>query len=216
MIKGGVDLVLAALNRARKQAERVYDWDCERQFVHGTITNGVGSRSAMLDENDEPVKIKQFETLYLTKDGIHYPLYHHSKKHKAVQSKQYLHSNQPLSRYLSDAEVFTGDYKQRLPHEAYLFGDTIEIKPLPTENYTLSADAFVWLPDYAAPTDTDFFVEHGDDYLMWAAIVECNHLTQTFVPQQEGNLAPPIKARDESLATLREYDAFIVESGRQP
>jgi hypothetical protein len=216
LIKGGVDLVLAALNRARKRAEQLHDWDCERFELHGTATDGIGLTSALVDEDDEEVSFKQAETFYILEDGFKYPLYHHSKKHGAVQSKEYMHRGRPISRYLSDSEAYLGTYKTRLPYEVYLHKGKYEIKPTFAGTKTIYVDALIWLPNYTTNADVDFFTTHGSEYLMWAAVVECNHLVHAFVTQQEGSISPPVKARDESLAVLKEYDSFMVESGRQP
>ena len=60
---------------------------------------------------------------------------------------------------------------------------------------------------------TDWFLKHGYAYMQWAAIVETNHLLQTFVPRQEGSLSPPEQMREREFAALREHDCYASDGG---
>lgn len=66
----------------------------------------------------------------------------------------------------------------------------------------------------ATQNQTDFFLQYGFEYMQWATIVEVNHLVQTFVPRQEGSLAPPEKLRDLAFANFMTWDSYMRESGR--
>ena len=65
--------------------------------------------------------------------------------------------------------------------------------PQQDETKTVGFDGYKWMPAYTASTDEDWFCKNGEDYLMWAAIVECNYKTGTFRTNQEGTLSPPEK-----------------------
>lgn len=60
---------------------------------------------------------------------------------------------------------------------------------------------------------TDWFLQHGGEYMQWASIVETNHLLQTFVPRQEGGLDAPERQRDIVFEALRKLDIYASEGG---
>jgi hypothetical protein len=68
----------------------------------------------------------------------------------------------------------------------------------------------VWMEPYTQPTDTDFLLQNGFEYMMWATIVELNHLLLKYVPRQEGTLAPPNNARDAAFNALVLWDSHSV------
>lgn len=217
----GVDLGLIALNSAKKSAERFHDWNCEYVLGDTTVSGGQGSW-LNVDVNSTSVKLKQPETFYLKVDGNYIPLYHHSKKHGAVQAKERLRGLQMDQEYRWSGDVtyvssrFQTNGRVYDRYEVYVQNTNFTVEPTPSEDITISIDGYQWLDDYTSDSDEDFFTEHGQDYLMWAVIVDINYRVQAFVPQQEGNLSPPDRMRDDALASLKEYDAFIVENGRQP
>jgi hypothetical protein len=67
-----------------------------------------------------------------------------------------------------------------------------------------------------AGSDTsDIWLTKGAQYLLWAGIVEVNHMAKEFVFRQEGNLPPPEKLRDDALETFRSWDSFKYEQDRR-
>ena len=62
---------------------------------------------------------------------------------------------------------------------------------------------------------SDIWLTKGSQYLLWAGIVEVNHLCKEFVFRQEGNLPPPEKLAEEALETFRQWDAFKYEQNRR-
>jgi hypothetical protein len=68
----------------------------------------------------------------------------------------------------------------------------------------------VWMAPYTQPRDTDFLLQNGFEYMMWAVVVEMNHLLLKYVPRQEGTLAPPINARDAAFQALVLWDSHSV------
>ena len=219
-----VDLLITAANNAKRFAQNRFDWESELAFVY-VDTDAVGAgvwSSANRVANDDEVKVKQPQTFYLKQSDTDYyvPLYHHTKKHGAVQAKEWLDAT-PISgrRYLSDAVPSRYARRNRYSdlQEVYILGSGFELQPPTTVVTRVYMDAYLWFPDYTDDADTDeLFLEKGFEFMQWATIVELNHHFQTFIPQQEGNLPPPVKARDTALEGLVEYNNFIVESGRQP
>lgn len=220
----GVDLALLALNNARRLAEQLHDWNCEEVMVYGDATDGVGIWSTMLNvEDDEEVQIKVPVTFYSNEgNDVLVPLYHHSRKGGAAKAKERIdrqHFTSSNWRYRSDEGIFrtyTIGNSFSYKFEVFLHGGGYELAPTPTGTNRIHVDGYKWLADYTEDTDEDFFTIHGSMFLQWAGIVELNNLFQVFVPQQEGTLPPPVKMRDDAFMTLKEYDSFIVETGRMP
>lgn len=61
---------------------------------------------------------------------------------------------------------------------------------------------------------SDIWTTHGQKYLLWATLVQLNHLWKRFVPRTEGNLPPPQQLADEGLAALIAWDAYKYEGFR--
>jgi len=62
---------------------------------------------------------------------------------------------------------------------------------------------------------TDIWLKHGAQYLLWAAIVQINHLAKEFVFRQEGNLPPPEKLAESALEAFKLWDSFKYEQDRR-
>lgn len=221
----GNDLLLNALNNARRNAEKLHDWDCQLTEAYGVVSDGKGTTANWKRvDDDSTVKVKQVQTYYLRDaNGCLTPLYAQSRKHAATWARE--HDGRRRfnlsSRYPGDAVergFQFGSYRpgQKSVYDVYVFNRGFELHPKPVGDVTIQGDVFCWLDNYSDDADTDFFTEHGSDYLMYAAIVECNLLVQTFIPQQEGNLSPPQKAADTALAALIAYDKYIVASSASP
>jgi len=216
----GVNLLRNACNNARKAAERIHDWE----FTHvkakvTTGSTGVGNlNDAVLVSDDSAVKIKQVITYYLAEGDWKIPLYHQGVKHAAVRSRDWMDRRGVGygERYLSDDTLISPSNIRGLRHEVIMQGTQFHLVPATTEAKVIHLDAFKWLSDYSADTDVDHFVTHGADYLIYAGIVECNMFNTRFSENQEGNLGPPTRARDEALQGLLEADNFYIEGGRTP
>jgi hypothetical protein len=62
---------------------------------------------------------------------------------------------------------------------------------------------------------TGIWLKQGAQYLLWAAIVQINHLCKEFVFRQEGNLPPPEKLAEAALENFRQWDSFKYEQDRR-
>lgn len=62
---------------------------------------------------------------------------------------------------------------------------------------------------------TDIWLRHGAQYLLWAAVIQINHLCKEFVFRQEGNLPPPEKLAEAALENFRQWDSFKYEENRR-
>lgn len=62
---------------------------------------------------------------------------------------------------------------------------------------------------------SDWFLNHGFEFLMWKTICDFNYLWQEFVPRQEGKLSAPTTARDQAWANLIAWNAGVVDTGTE-
>lgn len=220
--QNGVNLLRLACNNARKFAERMHDWEFTRQEVQVTTSaTGLGNLSSAVLASDgvTSVSVKQPESFYLNNNGTLVPLRHSNKKLGALKARELI-SKRTLDtseRYLADdTPLFTSGAVFPNPYHVYIQGTKFQLEPRPTEAKLVNIDVFEWMDEYTADADTDWFVQHGADYLMYAAIVEVNFFNNTFTGNQEGNQDPPTRMRDDALQTLIEQDNFFIENGRLP
>jgi len=216
----GVDLLLNALNNARKKAELLHDFNLNRVNAQIQVDpiNGVDISTAVLKGTDTPVSLKEFITFYLADPAGEIPLYHHGKKSLAVWMKE--RNFNARGRYLSTEVRYPDDQYLRVlrigPTEVFIDGTRVYIQPTQAITTTLIIDGVKWMSDYTQDTDTDWMVTHGASYLQWASVCEVNYLTSTFTPNLDGNLSPPEKLREQALDMLVQWDSFQIEQGRQP
>lgn len=86
---------------------------------------------------------------------------------------------------------------------------------VPTGTYTAGGTNTGTATVTATQTATsDIWTTHGQKFLLWASIVQLNHLWKRFVPRTEGNLAPPQQLADDGLASLIAWDAYRYEGFR--
>ena len=223
LVQNNIDLGIVALNNARRRAELHKDWQTELYRVKTTTTLGDGNWESMTRVSDSAsVTVKTPQTFWMLENEVLVPLYHHTIEHGATWARERLASRSFTTdrRYLRDDEYrltlhemnpgYSSDY------QIFLRGTEFIIEPTPSENKEIHVDGFIWLDDYTDDADTDFFTERGEEYMQWSAVVDLNHIFQAFIPQTEGNLSPPVRARNEALEALAKYDEYNVHVGRHP
>ena len=212
----GDSLALIALNNARKSAERVHDF----QFANKKVELSVGSSGAALSgallyvpggTASGSASVKGILGAWLKDDDgyANSPIQLISSKHLWEQMTETKHVNGLYDRYPADR---TND---PLLVRRYLYrqDDKLWLYPNADDPLSVVLDATCWLDDYTDDADTDWFTQHGQDYMMWAGICELNKLFQTFVPRQEGSLPSPSKDRDRALQQLIVLDSHLSEEG---
>lgn len=128
---------------------------------------------------------------------------------------------------LSDGYAFS----QRYPSDAQLLtlgstasvvqrGQRLYVSPYDVINTTpvnVNIIGYGWLRDYTTSdlsdlNPSDFFIEHGFQYMQWAIVCELNHVFQRFVPRQEGVLSPPEQKAEAAWRDLLLWDTYMVDS----
>jgi hypothetical protein len=213
----GVDLLLEAMNEARHEAELLNDFNA--QFVTADLAmvpSGVNIEEATV--NGQPVKLKELSTFFLSDaSGGLVPLHHHTRKHDVNWSREQLEFSlyNYGSRYPGNREEMLSQQSGGLRRpEVFLAGNVAYLKP--ASEVAMKVDGFAWMKDWLLDNETDWFITQGQSYLKWASICSLNYRDMRFVNGLDGNLGPPVKARDNALASLVAWDAMRNQSGRSP
>lgn len=217
-----IDLLLLALNNARKTAERFHDFAACRKRGYFSVTNGAtdwqsptwfsGSGTARkiktwyervsggsaagayggVDRVMRKLTQDQVAKLYAREDYQEAPLW-------------------TTERYLSDASSPVA--RDPLLGQNYIVteGNNFYFYPQSTTTKVIVVDAFFWWPAWTLGTTTDWWTENADEFLIWQTMVEANRLPMIFVGNTEGNLPPPVKEANEALAKIVQADKDSTE-----
>ncbi len=211
-----VDLLLAALNNARKTAEREHDFAaCLKGGYYSVGATGANWATGITwwSVPTPNVKVRKVKNWYLRgSDGIAGGEYGNdtilraTDKDTLVKARASLNYSSPgnLDRYPGTLAANSTDYSDPLLGMNYVIinGQRVSFHPTPTSTQILTVDACFWWPDWTASTDDDWFTENGSEYLMYQGIIEANKLVSQFVGNVEGNLPPPTKDAERALAQL--------------
>lgn len=85
----------------------------------------------------------------------------------------------------------------------------------PKGSWTATGTGFASVQMMPGNDTSDVWLTKGSQYLLWAGIVEVNHLAKEFVFRQEGNLPPPEKLAEAALENFRQWDTFKYEQDRR-
>lgn len=209
-----VDLLLAALNNARKSAEREHDFAACSKGGHYTVgTTGANWTTGITWWDAGTQEVRKVKNWYLRgSDGIAGGEYGNdtilraTDKDTLVKARASLYYSSPgsLERYPGTLAANSVDWDDPLLGQNYIIinGQRISFHPAPTSNQIVTVDACFWWPDWTASTEDDWFTKHGSEYLMYQGIIEANKLVSQFVGNVEGNLPPPTKDAERALAQL--------------
>ncbi len=208
-----IDLLLLALNNARKTAERFYDFSICRKRGYFSVTNGATDwRSpTWFSGTGTARKIKTwYERVSGGSDagaygGVDRVLRQLTQEQvaKLYAREDYLEA--PLwntERYLSDQESPLA--RDPLLGQNYIVteGNNFYYYPQSTTTKVIVVDAFYHWPAWTTGTTTDWWTENAEEFLIWQTLVEANRLPMQFVGNTEGNLPPPTKEANEALTKL--------------
>jgi len=219
-----IDLLLLALNNARKSAEKLHDFSICRK-------RGYFSHVGQLQSWRNPTWFSGAETARKIKmwyqrvegsevdgafGGVDRVLRAITQDQKAqlYAREDYLEAPLwPNERYVADSESAIG--RDPLLSQTYvvLEGHNFYVHPSSTTARLLIVDAFYWWPNWTGNTSDDWWTEYGTDFLVLQSIVEANMLAQQFVGNVGGNLPPPVKEAGAALANLIQLDKDSTEGG---
>lgn len=183
----GVDLSLLALNNARRVAEKAHDFYYSKtDLVLPISASGSSIFGATRAGSLLPVGIKRIENVKLPlATGDLVPIeFITDDEWRGRMMREY--GRQPWNPNLT---LYQLGVSQNNP-TCYQQGPNLFLAPASQFSFPISTTLSViqWLPDYAEPSDSDFFTEFAPDYLQWQGIIECNKLTKWFTQRREGNI----------------------------
>lgn len=199
-------LFLIAANNARRHAELRHDWQAAEVTLEGVIPTDQSGLSwdEMTNEADEVTKLRHIRFVYIQdSEGAMFPV---TVVKKSRAAKVRFDKKKVRTFLTNDDEVRPA----KIVHWARKFYSDPANS---TEPITLIVEGYGEMPDYTDDEDTDYFLQRGFNYMMWATICELNYLIQRFVFRQEGTLGPPTKERDEALEMLIRDDVYATEGG---
>jgi len=219
-----MDLFLLAANNARKRAEQLHSFEYMRCTATLNIDGVTGGQfSAAVMDSSSFVKMKEVLTVSVLRSGVYYPIDFTRADIELERERSALELDNEWwpYRYPSDSQFSVLQSMQTVVQRGqglYLYPRVSAIAQGQTNPLPVFLECFGFLKDYVATdlqtsTPTDFFIENGFEYMLWATIKELNYLFQTFVPRQEGNVIPdPKLERDEAWRDLLLWDAYLVDS----
>lgn len=216
------DMLLLALNNARKTAEKAFDFSiCRKRGYFSYVGTAVDWRSPTWFSGDGTArKVKtwyqrvsgdQTDGAYGGVDRILRALTQEQVAQLHAREDYLVTPMIPSQRYASDS-IPTFGFDPLLGQKyVVLEGFNAFLSQTGTESMLLIADTFIWHPDWTGDTDDDWWTSNGVDFLINQAMVEANRLTQTFVGNVDGNLPPPVKEAQQALAALIKLDTDSTE-----
>lgn len=165
---GGINLADQAIKNAVLSVERKIDLEWSKKEVCVSCSPTGNLLTDTVDANDETVKVKKvlyalagsgsFRTIpYVSKTGL-----------IADQSGQDRFVINPASE---SRHSDTSGYQKAVVHD----GQTLSLFPRPTEDYNLYLYAVTYLPTLSQPSDTNFILEYGYDYIIYKAVHNLNY-----------------------------------------
>lgn len=215
---GEIDLLLLALNNVKREAEQLRDFQlskCDVDVAVDGFTGGVLD-SALLHGTNIPVKVKSIiDGGWRTSTNGLIPV-DVVPRDTWFQEQRRIDGMDGRVRYKGDPPG-PNDVSSRHQIALLTNGNALSIGPGQSTAgtvYNIELSVFRWMSEYEKDTDEDFFTAFCHNYMMWAGIVEANHLVKQFVPRQEGNLSPPDKLKERAWSAVEKWDDFIEETGR--
>ncbi len=217
-----VDLGLAAMNQVRLLAELNHDFGFTRKLLTLDVSSDTGGsleNATIYGTSDAAPTVKtivdvgQFDEV-----GNFIPVEWTTTQESL--DRQRMDNPGTIVRYPTDGQAVCGPIGWR----RFVFaGDKIYFFPKAQDVtvFTLGIIAYTFTTDWV---DDDLKDEstagapwklQGQQYLLWATIVQLNNLFKEFVPRQEGNLPPPQTLADAGLASLIQWDIFKFEQFRR-
>ena len=216
-----IDLLLDAINKSHQWAQLQRDFEQAKCSVDALVDlqNGVPLSPQKLHGTSTLVPVKKVLRAYLA-DG-----YGGVRPMSFVSRDwQYADAGQrwdgvpyPWAPSQRDVPAYPTFHEVYLTQQADILMLYPNAKVTPPQNpVQIYLDVIRLFPDYVdTDSNSDFFLQFGDDFLMWDACVRLNPLVKEFVPRQEGNVPAPTDARDQAWQDLINWDANYITTGAE-
>lgn len=215
-VMNGTDLLLIALNNARRIFEKIWDFKyCETEaLLTISASPSGGVLSAATDLSSVAILVKRVQDVLLPIAVGYVPV-------EFTQSDNYLSrlraqvGRQIYSATATPEEVGISETNAL----ATLQGQTIFLTPESMFSFPVSARLSIvrFMPDYTADGDHDFFVDIAPEALKWYAVVELNRLVKQFsVMPSEGDVTEPMDLAQMAFEGLVRWDMSLSKGTSTP
>lgn len=170
---GGLDLILLAMNDARRQAQRDYTFNMLRQYAFCQLSMLPVSMLTDFDADDSGsgalVVVKRIESLWeygiivINATNAYYPTKQIDLR--SMATLEFAVPQKPWPWQQSDVTT--------TPTFAYLQGNRLFHSNLSTPTWTM-ADVIAFLPDHDGGAGTDIFLTYFKDWLKFATMANLN------------------------------------------
>jgi len=230
LTQNSVDLFLVAANNARKRGEKLHTFEDSRCTAKLDVDGALGGQLSFARISPSGVFAKIKEVIgasVLRANGIWSPIdftradIEKERERSDIELDEYMGFG---NRYPSDSQFIANKAWTKLVQRGntlYFFPETEDLCNVNNPGcglVTVKLECNGFLRDYVVgdltnDAEFDYFLSNGDEYLQWAIIWELNHIYQTFVPRQEGNVvSSPKDLRDEAWRDLLLWDAYKIDA----
>ena len=176
-VYGSFDWLTYAINMARKASERKRDFELCRTQAQVTVnlTTGVALSTAVLcSDGTTAVSIKSIRKAFTPDHNslLYYPIRVTSRE-KYTNMLDRVYQNHDFDRAASQDLYYepgvTSPYLVREADQVYLCPASTTMYGS-TTNVLVKMDVIKWLADYSADGDTDFFLTHCVEYMLFKTV----------------------------------------------
>lgn len=214
-VYGEIDYLARAVNMARKSSERRRDFEMSRTQAQLSVslTTGAALSGAVLTSNGTTaVSIKTILKGWVpdVNGNLYYPI-------RVISRTKYVAMvGRALANHDFERAPATDNYLEFVPSSPFLVreAESVFLAPASTTAYgnptavVVKMDVIKWLDDYVDDTDTDYFLEHCEEYML----LKTASLLQPFV--KEDIRMPLLVAQlNESWKTVVSWDSQLIGAG---
>lgn len=211
-----VDLLLEAINTSHRWAQQQRDFENSKVSVDALVDlqNGVPISPLPIHGTSTLVTVKKVLRSFLNDGygGVR-PMRFVSREWEYEDSRQRWDGVPfPWAPSIRDIPSYPTFYEIYLVQMA----QTLMIYPnaqvvVPQNPLPVYLDVIRYWPDYiGTESNSDPFLQFGDDFLMWDSCVRLNPIVKEYVPRQEGNVPAPTDERDQAWQDLVLWDANVI------
>lgn len=214
-VYGSLDYLAQAINMARKASERKRDFEVCRVQAQLTVDQTTGtdiSGAVLASDGTTPVSVKTVKFAWVPDHNgtLYYPI-------RVITREKYVHMlDRAVQSHDFDRAPSTTSYNELLLSSPFLVreGDTVYLAPVSETAYgsyptvVVKMDVIKWLADYSATTDTDFFLTHCAEYMLFKTV----SLLQPFL-KEDVRVPLALTQLAEAWRTVVSVDSQLVAAG---
>lgn len=208
--RGTVNLLDRAVNMARKHAEREHNFEYSRTAVKVNVSLTLGgtlSTAVDFDDGVTIVPVKRIERAFLSlSDGSGYVPIELGSRMKQQERLKRSYSGMYNLEAFSRMPQVPGYSLQQQANKIYLNpGGSAAYNGVTT--VTVALDVIRWQDDYSLDADTDFILEHCEDWLLFRSIFELN-----FFLKEDERVPVSASALKEAWESVVKWDTQIINA----